>query len=71
MKLIINLDKIDDPDKKAWLLESLKLMEIDFQPNEEAQSIEEYNADLESGNEDIEQMRFMNAEDLKSEARKW
>ncbi|MFS2187955.1 hypothetical protein ACCC92_14855 [Mucilaginibacter sp. Mucisp84] len=71
MKLIIDLDKINNHEKEMRLLKSLKLMEIKFQLNEEPQSIIAYNEDLEAGNDDIEQMRFISAEDLKMEAQKW
>jgi hypothetical protein len=62
MKLIIDLDKINDHEKEIWLLNSLKLMKIEFQLNEEPQSIKAYNEDLKAGNDDIEQGRFINAE---------
>lgn len=71
MELIIDLDKINDLDKEMWLLKSLKLMEIDFQLSEKAQSLEEYNDDLELGNQDIEDGRFISAEDLKRQAHNW
>lgn len=71
MKLVIDLDKINDHDKEMCLLKSLKLTEVDFQLNEKRQSIKAYNEDLRTGNDDIEQGRFINAEDLKLEARKW
>lgn len=67
MKLIIDLNKINDHEKEMWLLKSLKLMEINFQLNEEPQSIMAYNADLKAGNDDIEQGRFINTESLKRE----
>jgi hypothetical protein len=71
MKLVIDLDKINDHEKEMWLLKSLKLMEIDFQLNEGPQSIMAYNEDLKAGNDDIEQARFLSAESLKREAIKW
>lgn len=71
MKLIIDLDKINDHEKEMWLLKSLKLMEIKFQLKEEPQSIIAYNEDLKAGNDDIEQGRLINAESLKREATKW
>lgn len=48
MELIIDIDKIKDATKKEWLLSTLKLMGIRFQTTEKAQTLEEYNLDLEN-----------------------
>ena len=47
MRLIIDLDKIKDPSKREWLLNSLRLMQIGFHITEKPQIIDQYNNDLE------------------------
>lgn len=71
MNLIIEIDKIEDASKREWLLSTLKLMEIRFETVEKAQSLEEYNFDLEEGDKEIEKGDFISANDLKEEAKKW
>lgn len=71
MELIIDFDKIKDKSKKEWLLNTLKLMKIDFQATEKPQTIDEYNNDLEVGDAEISNGNFITAEDLKIQARKW
>ena len=71
MELIIEIDKIEDASKKAWLLSTLKLMDIQFQITEKPQTLEEYNIDLEKGNDEIERGAFVSAKDMKAEADKW
>ncbi len=71
MELIIDFDKIKDPDKKEWLLHTLKLMGIGFQATEKPQTLAEYNEDLALGAAEIKRGDFITAEDLKIEARKW
>jgi len=71
MELIIEIDKIEDASKKAWLLSTLKLMDIQFRINEKPQTLEEYNIDLEKGNDEIERGAFVSAKDMKAEADKW
>jgi hypothetical protein len=71
MELIIDFDNIKDPGKKEWLLRTLKLMGIGFQATEKPQTLEQYNQDLAAGDAEIERGDFINAEDLKIEARKW
>jgi len=53
MNLIIDFDNISDPDKKEWLLHTLKLVGIGFQATEIPQTIQQYNDDLEAGNDEI------------------
>jgi hypothetical protein len=71
MELIIDFDNIKDLGKKEWLLHTLKLMGIGFQATEKPQTSAEYNENLAAGNAEIERGNFINAEDLKIEARKW
>jgi hypothetical protein len=71
MELIIDFDKIKDPSKREWLINSLKLMHIGFQTIEKPQITAEYNEDLEKGNTEIENGKFTTVEDLKAEAAKW
>ena len=71
MELIIDFDKIKDPSKREWLINSLKLMHIGFHTVEKRQTIEEYNEDLEKGDAEIEAGKYITATDLKAEAAKW
>jgi hypothetical protein len=71
MELIIDFDNIKEPGKKEWLLRTLKLMRIGFQATEKPQTLAQYNDDLAAGDAEIERGDFINAEDLKIEARKW
>jgi len=71
MELIIDFDKIKDPSKQEWLINSLKLMNIGFQTTEKPQTIAQYNKDLEKGDREIEEGEFITATDLKAEADKW
>jgi hypothetical protein len=71
MELIIDFDKIKDPSKREWLINSLKLMQIGFQTTEKPQTIEQYNKDLEKGDCEIEDGKFITATDLKAEVNKW
>lgn len=71
MELIIDIDKIKDATKREWLLNTLKLMGIKFQTTEKAQTLEEYNLDLENGNNEIERGDSISAKDLKAQASKW
>jgi ABC-type oligopeptide transport system substrate-binding subunit len=71
MELIIDFDKIKDPSKREWLINSLKLMKIGFQTTEKPQTIAQYNSDLEKGDAEITRGEFISATDLKAEAKKW
>jgi len=71
MELIIDFDKIKDPSKREWLINSLKLMQIGFQTTEKPQTVAQYNKDLEKGDAEIEDGKFTTATDLKAEANKW
>jgi len=71
MELIIDFDKIKDPSKREWLINSLKLMNIGFHTIEKPQTIAQYNKDLEKGDAEIERGEFTTATDLKAEAGKW
>lgn len=71
MELIINFDEQDNV-KRDWLLRTLKLMGINYKTKGEiAQTLEEYNSDLETGNSEVEQGKFTTAEQLKNEIKKW
>ena len=71
MELIIDFDNINDPGKKEWLLNTLKLMGIGFQATEKPQILAQYNEDLAMGNAEIEHGESITAENLKIEASKW
>jgi hypothetical protein len=71
MDLIIDFDGIKDASKKDWLLRTLKLMGINFQTAEKAQTLDEYNKDLEEGEAEIEKGNFVTNEQLKKEIRSW
>lgn len=71
MEVIIDIDNIKEASKKEWLLNTLKLMGIDFQTVEKRQTIEEYNRDMEEGDAEIERGEYVAATDLKAEIRKW
>jgi len=67
MELIIDIDNIKEAKKKKWLLSTLKLMGINFQTVEKRQTIAEYNQDLEAGDAEIEQGKYITGTDLKAE----
>ena len=71
MELVIDFDKIKDSSKREWLITSLKLMEIDFQTIEKAQTIDQYNLDLLDGEAEISRGEFITAQDLQAETTKW
>ena len=71
MELIIDFDNIKDPEKKEWLLHTLKLMEIDFEATEKPQTVVQYNEDLAAGDAEIERGDLIDARDLKINASKW
>ncbi|WP_184543138.1 hypothetical protein [Mucilaginibacter sp. FT3.2] len=71
MELVIDFDKIKDPSKREWLINSLKLMHISFQTTEKPQTLAQYNHDLEKGDAEIDRGEFTTAADLKAEAGKW
>jgi hypothetical protein len=71
MELIIDLDKIKDHSKREWLISSLKLMHIGFQTTEKPQTLDQYNQDLQEGDNEIDRGEFITAIDLKAEAKKW
>ncbi len=71
MDLIIDFDGINDSSKQDWLLRTLKLMGIGFQTAEKAQTLEEYNKDLEEGDAEIEKGNVITNEQLKKEIRSW
>ncbi|WP_257667906.1 hypothetical protein [Parapedobacter tibetensis] len=52
-------------------MNTLKLMEINFQTIEKRQTLEEYNQDLEAGDAEIERSEYITATDLKDEIKKW
>lgn len=71
MELIIDFDNIADPNKKAWLLNILRLMDIGFHESERRQTLEEYNEELGARDAEMEGGEFTAAEDLKIKMRKW
>ncbi|WP_153797747.1 hypothetical protein [Foetidibacter luteolus] len=71
MEILIDVDEIGDASKREWLLQTLKLMGIEFQTSEQRQSIDEYNKELEEGDAEIERGEFILAEDLKKEIHSW
>gem|GEM_PF-487081 len=71
MDLIIDFDGINDSSKQDWLLRTLKLVGIGFQIAEKAQTLEDYNKDLEDGDMEIEKGNFMTSEQLKKETKSW
>lgn len=71
MELVIDFDNINDAAKKEWLINTLKLMGINFHTTYKPQTLDEYNQDIESGNEEIEKGEFITASELKKEAAKW
>ncbi len=71
MHLIIDIDEIKDNSKKEWLINTLRLMNINFNTAEKRQTIEEYNLDIAEAEAEIERGEYITAEDLKKEARSW
>lgn len=71
MEVIIDFDNINDSSKRAWLLRTLKLMGISFHTTEKPQTLDEYNKDLEEGEDEIKRGDFITAADLKKEAKSW
>jgi hypothetical protein len=71
MDLIIDFDGISDSSKQDWLLRTLKLMGIGYHTVEKAQTIDEYNNDLEAGNAEIEKGKYMTNDQLKKEIKSW
>ncbi|MCO5237794.1 MAG: hypothetical protein M9933_16160 [Chitinophagaceae bacterium] len=71
MELIIDFDNIQDSSKKKFLLRTLKFLGINYKTSEGHQTLEEYNDDLEAGDDEIEKGKFTTAVDLKKEAQKW
>jgi len=71
MELIIDFDTIKDSSKKDWLLNTLKLMGINFHTTEKPQTLEEYNRDLEEGDAEIEKGNYITNEQLKKQIKSW
>lgn len=71
MQLIIDIDTIDDPSKKEWLINTLKLMHIDFDTKENRQTIEEYNLDIAYAEAEVESGVYIIATDLRQKAASW
>jgi hypothetical protein len=71
MELIIDFDNIDDNSKKTYLLSTLKLLGIKFKTSEGAQTLDEYDQDLERGNAEIEKGNYTTMEELLKEMEKW
>lgn len=71
MQLIIDFDAINDSSKKEWLISTLKFMDIDFQTNENRQTVDDYNREIEEAEREIESGEYITATDLKNEARSW
>lgn len=71
MHLIIDIDEIKDFSKKEWLINTLKLMNIGFNTFKKRQTANEYNLEISEAEAEIERGEFIEAEDLKKEARSW
>ncbi len=71
MYVIIDIDATGEGDKKEWLLNSLRFMNIGFRTSESRQTIEEYNHDLDAAEAPINRGEFITAEALKKEAQQW
>lgn len=71
MYVIIDIDGIEEVDKKEWLLNSLRFMNIGYRTSESRQTIEEYNADIDEAETAIDKGEFITAVALKKEAQKW
>ncbi|CAH0231813.1 hypothetical protein SRABI27_02497 [Pedobacter sp. Bi27] len=72
--LTVNIDNKKSEKAVKAVLDALGLnYNIDKSERlvDEAQTLEEYNADLEAGNSEIEQGDFISATQLKAEASKW
>ncbi len=70
MQLLINIDHIKDVSKREWLIDTLKMLNINFETLK-PQSIEEYNKEIEEAEKEIENGNFITAEDLKIQAKSW
>ena len=71
MYVIIDIDGIEEVDKKEWLLNSLRFMNIGYRTSESRQTIEQYNADIDEAETAIDKGEFITAVALKKEAQKW
>jgi hypothetical protein len=71
MEIIIDFDAIGDSSKKDWLLHTLKLMGIGFYSAERAQTLDEYNKDLEEGEDEIEKGNSITNDQLKKDISSW
>jgi hypothetical protein len=71
MPLIIDIDSIGDANKKEWLMNTLRLMNIHFNTSEKRQTLEEYNLEISEAEAEIERGEYISAEDLKKEAVSW
>ncbi len=71
MQLIIDLDNIQDTSKKEFLLNTLKFLKISFKAGERPQTLDEYNADLEEANDEIDKMNYTTMDDLLKEMEQW
>lgn len=71
MELIIDYDNIKDVSKQEFLLRTLKFLDIKFKTSGNAQTIEEYNQELEQANDEIEKGIYTTMADLLEEMRQW
>lgn len=72
MELIINFDKIQDKNKKTYLLHTLKFLGISFKTTGEvSQTLEEYNEELEKANAEIDNGNFITMEQFIKEIDTW
>jgi len=71
MQIVIDIDAIDDASKKEWLINTLRLMNINFNTTEKRQTVEEYNREIAEAEAEIERGEYVTAEDLKKEALRW
>lgn len=71
MHLIIDIDSINDLNKKEWLMNTLQLMNIHFNTLDKRQTLEEYNLDISEAEAEIERGEYITADNLKRESRVW
>ena len=69
-QLIIDLDTENNQAKKNEVLEALEKIGIEYHTSER-QSLEEYNLEIDEAEAEIKRGEFINAEDLKKEAKSW
>lgn len=71
MKLIIELDSIEDTSKKQFILQALKFLGISFHAMDSHQSMEEYNKELEESDAEIDEGKFISMYELLKQMDQW